>query len=100
MVQISWTKLAISDLQEIHDYIARDSKTFAKLQIVRIRSQTRILKSQPAIGRIVPEIDQADIRELIQGSYRIIYKIISKERIDIITIHHSSRNLQGRKIEK
>ena len=100
MVQVNWTKLAISDLQEIHDYIARDSKTYAKLQIVRIRSQTRILKSQPEAGRVVPEIDQEDIRELIQGSYRIIYKIVSKERIDIITIHHSSRDLQSRNIEK
>ncbi len=50
-------------------------------------------------GKMVSEIDQDNIRELIEGSYRIIYKIVKDNQIDILTIHHSSRDLTRRKIE-
>ena len=93
MVQINWTKLALLDLKEIHDYIARDSKKYAKLQVIRIKSRTSVLKKQPALGRVVPEIAEENIRELILGNYRIIYRIVSTSRIDILTIHHSARDL-------
>jgi len=43
---------------------------------------------------MVPEIEDESIRELILGSYRIIYKIVSQERIDILTVHHSARMLK------
>jgi len=94
MVQINWTFQAKDDLKSITDYISRDSKLYAKLQIVRIRNRTRVLKSQVRLGKIVSEIDRKNIRELIEGRYRIIYKIVSKTRIDILTIHHSSRDLK------
>lgn len=96
MVQINWTKLALTDLKEIHDYIARDSRKYAKLQVIRIRSQTTVLKKQTSLGRIVPEIRENNIRELIFGNYRIIYRIVTNTRIDIITIHHSARDLSKR----
>lgn len=99
MVQVNWTFQAKDDLKSIADYITRDSKLYAKLQVVRIRNRTRILKSQIRIGKIVPEIDKKNIRELIEGRYRIIYKIVSKNRIDILTIHHSSRDLKRRNIK-
>lgn len=99
MVQINWTKLALSDLQQIHDYIARDSKKYAKLQVIRIKSQTTVLKKQSSLGRVVPEIGEKSIRELIIGNYRIIYRLVSKERVDILTIHHSARDLSSRKVK-
>ena len=67
--------------------------------IYRIRNRTDILKKHIYIGRIVPEINREYIRELIEGNYRIIYKIVSKQQIDILTIHHSSRDLSKQKIE-
>lgn len=98
MVQINWTIQAKNDLQDIAAYIAKDSKNYAKLQVVRIISRTKILKSQIYAGKIVEEIDQKNIRELIEGNYRIIYKVVNTERIDILTIHHSARDLYRRKI--
>ena len=44
------------------------------------------------------EIKNENFREIIEGNYRIIYKVISSERIDIITVHHSARDLTKRKI--
>ena len=99
MVQINWTFQSKGDLKSIADYISRDSKLYAKLQVVRIRNRTRILKSQIRLGKIVPEIDNKNIRELIEGRYRIIYKIVSKNRIDILTVHHSSRDLKRTNIK-
>ena len=70
MVQINWTTQAKEDLKSIADYIAIDSVKYAKLQIIRLKSRTQILKSHLRAGRIVPEMELDDIRELIEGNYR------------------------------
>ncbi len=98
MVQINWTNLAVEDLKGIHDYISRDSKKYAKIQVLRLRTRTNILKKHPLSGKQVPEYNDDNFRELIEGNYRIIYKLVSVERIDILTIHHSSRDLEKRQI--
>ena len=98
MVEIIWTQLAVNDLKEIHDYIAKDSKRYAGNQIKRIRAKTSILKSNPLVGRIVPELEISQIRELIEGNYRIIYKIRNRKTIEILTIHHSARDFSSREI--
>jgi plasmid stabilization system protein ParE len=82
------------DLKNIYEYIAADSSYYAKIHINRIRTKARALKQQPRLGRVVPEMGIENIRELIFGSYRIIYRIVNPERIDIITIYHSARILK------
>ena len=99
MVRINWTFQAKGDLKDIAEYISKDSKRYAKLQVTRLKTRTRILKTQTRSGKIVSEINQENIRELIEGSYRIIYKIVEDNQIDILTIHHSARDLTRRKIE-
>jgi toxin ParE1/3/4 len=98
MVQINWTLQAKDDLKSIVEFIARDSVRYAKLQVVKIKTQTAVLKSHPQAGKVVMEMSDKRIRELIEGNYRIIYKIISKNRVDILTIHHSARDLKTREI--
>lgn len=99
MVLINWTFQAKDDLKGIAEYISKDSKRYAKYQVFKIRNRTKILKKYIQIGKKVPEINQGNIRELIEGNYRIIYKIISKSQIDILTIHHSARDLSRREIK-
>ena len=96
MVQVKWTNLAVEDLKEIHDYVSRDSANYARIQLIRIKSRTKILKSLPFSGRIVPEYNDENYRELIEGNYRIIYKIVNKHLIDILTVHHAARDLSKR----
>jgi addiction module RelE/StbE family toxin len=98
MVQINWTIQAKDDLKAIAEYISKDSKQYAKLQVIRLKNRTSILKTQIRAGKIVTEISRENIRELIEGSYRIIYKIVEDNQIDILTIHHSARDLARRKI--
>ena len=94
MAEIRWTNYAFLDLKDIFDYIARDSKKYAYHQTKKLQEKTKILKDNPNLGRKVPELDKDDIRELIEGNYRIIYKILSKDQIDIISVFHSARLLR------
>ena len=99
MVRINWTFQAKDDLKGIADYISKDSKRYAILQVGRLKNRTQILKTLIRSGKIVPEINRENIRELNEGSYRIVYKIVANNQIDILTIHHSARDLT-RKIIK
>ena len=98
MVQVSWTFQAKDDLKTIAEYIKLNSVRYAKLQVIKIKTRTHILKSHPQAGRIVPEIESEEIRELIEGNYRIIYKVGSNSKVDVLTIHHSARDLTKREI--
>ena len=51
---------------------------------------------KPELGRIVPELELENIRELIEGNYRIIYRKSEKQIIEILTIHHSARDFNVR----
>lgn len=91
MVQVVWLKSARNDLLEIFEFIAKDSKRYAKLQVNKIQSATELLKSDVEIGRIVPELNDYKIREIIVRNYRIIYRILNAELIHVLFIHHTSR---------
>ena len=74
MVQINWTPDSLSDLRDIAKYIGKDSKYYAKIQVVKIKLRVEILFKQPLSGSIVHEFNRTDLRQLIEGNYRIIYK--------------------------
>jgi addiction module RelE/StbE family toxin len=94
MVKIIWTEFAIEDLKLIHDYISKDSRVYADKFIEKLISRVDQLESNPYSGRIVPEFNIEMIRELIEGNYRIIYKINS-DFIGIVRVHHSARQLKS-----
>ena len=93
MVNVIWTELAIEDLKSIHDYISLDSKVYADRFVEKIFSRVDQLKSHPQSGRVVPEFRAEIIRELIEGRYRIIYKV-NPDSIAITRVHHSARDLK------
>jgi plasmid stabilization system protein ParE len=75
MVQISWSDLAVDDLRSIYDFIANDSAFYAERQIARFIERTEQLMAFPESGRVVPEFNDKNLRELIEGNYRIIYSL-------------------------
>lgn len=93
MVQIKWLKSAKTDLKEIYDFISLDSKRYAKHQVEKIQSKTDILKTGTVIGKKVSEIDDEKVREIFEGNYRIIYRIISEDEIHILLVHHGAKDL-------
>jgi addiction module RelE/StbE family toxin len=100
MVKIVWTEQAIQDLTEIGDYIANDSERYAREIVQSLFESVLLLKSHPKAGRIVPEYGLTYLRELIRGSYREVYRIVDKFRIDILTVHHSARLLKIPRISR
>jgi toxin ParE1/3/4 len=94
MAQVSWTKLAIEDLKSIYEHISIDSKQYAWRLVEKITERVGQLETFPVRGRIVPEFENETIRELIEGNYRIVYKIKSKQEVAIVRVHHSSRLLK------
>jgi len=64
------------------------------MTVTKIHFRVSSLKSQPQLGRIVPEFEESNIRELISGNYRIVYEIIDNKKIDILRIYHSARLLK------
>ena len=91
MVKINWTNFALKDLNEIADFISKDSVRYAQMTVKYLFESPTLLKTHPKAGRIVPEFKEENLRELIRGSYRIVYRIVDKNRIDILTVHHSAR---------
>jgi plasmid stabilization system protein ParE len=71
-VRIRWTKTAKSHLRAIHDYIANDSPYYARGMIDRLTKRVGILTTFPEIGPVVPEYNQASIRELFEHPYLVL----------------------------
>ena len=100
MVEVKFTIQSLTDLEDICNYISKDSEYYAQMQIQKLVTRTDVLETFPQIGRIVPELKQKSIRELIEGNYRIIYRIVSKQTIHVLTFHHSKRKLKKTLIRK
>ncbi len=92
MVRVNWTDQALDDIENIAQFIEKDSPKYAHIQVQRFFDKVKILETHPHAGRIVPEINREDLRELIQGNYRIVYRVVADTLIDIITVHHSRRS--------
>jgi plasmid stabilization system protein ParE len=90
VTSLRWTQVAADDLAAIHQYIARDSPRYAQLVVERIIQRVEGIAEFPEAGRIVPELERADIRELISGSYRIVYWL-DRDVAHVLTIFRASR---------
>lgn len=90
---LDWSPEAIEDVESIASYIERDSPWYAKAVASRIVETAENIPDFPELGRIVPEIGDAAIRERFVYSYRIIYRI-EAGGILIAAVIHGSRLLQ------
>ena len=91
---VKWSVPARNDLKQIHDYIAKDSKYYARKVIQEIVAKTETLIELPEIGRIVSEISDQNVRELIVYSYRLIYEM-SGAGVEILAIIHGRRDFNS-----
>lgn len=94
-MKANWTAKALVRLQQVHDYIARDQPINARNFVGRLTERADAIARQPHAGRIVPDYARQDIREVHEGAYRIVYRILA-DRIDILTVRHGARLLPRR----
>jgi plasmid stabilization system protein ParE len=97
-VKIIWSPLSVERVTEIARYIASDKPKAARVWVKQLFELVAQLKSFPYSGRIVPEINDNSIRELIFSNYRIIYRIELKQ-ISILTVRHLRQILPDSDIE-
>lgn len=90
--QVAWAETAWRDLERIADYIAEDSPGYAAAFVRRVRDRARSLEQMAERGRVVPELEEPAVRELIVGSYRLIYEI-EGAGVNVLGLIHGARDL-------
>ena len=91
-VRVRWSESALDDLDRALAYIAADNPGAAKKLGRKARESTRKLKDYPDSGRVVPEFQNIEIRELIVGPFRLIYRRTQVEA-RIVCILRAERDL-------
>lgn len=97
-MKVLWSPLAVERVSEIAQYIARDNPSAAEKWVKTIFNKVGRLKTFPQSGRPLPETGDQNIRELIHGNYRIIYRI-EKIRVSILTVRHGKQILPVEEME-
>lgn len=87
---LHWTEQAVSRLEEIHDYVARNNADAAARLIERLLDRAAALEQFPEVGRIVPEFPGGGLRELVEGSYRIVYRLRG-QWVEVFTVFEAYR---------
>ena len=89
---VRWTQRAAGDLVAIGQYIADDNPDAARRFVERLRRRAREAARVPLAGRTVPEVQRDDVREVLWGSYRIVYRV-TRGGIDVLTVFEGHRLL-------
>jgi addiction module RelE/StbE family toxin len=90
VTKLRWTAQAVEDVEAIRKFIANDSDAYADLVVARLLEAVERLELFPRSGRIVPELADPQLREIIEPPYRIAYRVI-EESIEILTVFRASR---------
>jgi plasmid stabilization system protein ParE len=83
----------VEDVEAVKAYVARDSERYAGLLAERLVAAVGRLESFPQSGRIVPEVGDESLREVIYGNYRLVYRL-QPESVEVVTVYHAARLLR------
>jgi len=90
--KVVWSLDSLNDILQIAEYIERDSHAYASSVVTKILGKTRLLKSFPFSGRVVPEEMEENVREHFVFSYRIIYEVRA-DTVFVLAVVHGKRML-------
>ncbi len=99
MTTLRWTEQAVEDIRAIREFIERDSPRYGHLVAERLVESTSQIALFPKAGRVVPEIGRQDVREIIVGEYRIVYRLEADVAV-LLTVFRSSRLFPARGLEE
>ena len=94
-MKVHWTDTAEGHLDAIYGYIFQDSPEYARRVVDRLTRRSQQIAEFPFSGRRVPEYDVDQIREVIEGSFRIIYHI-KADQVDVLAVIHGAMDVLGR----
>jgi plasmid stabilization system protein ParE len=93
-MKVRWTPRAAEDLVAIARYIAEDNPTAARTHAARLKAIAESVAHFPNRGRVMPEVGRPDVRELLEGNYRIVYRVFG-DRCDILTLFEGHKLFLG-----
>jgi len=91
--QVIWALTALDDLEKAAGYIEKDSPRYASILVEESFQAAKSLQQWFERGRIVPEIENQNIRELFVMNYRLVYQI-TPDAVFILGFIHGSRDLE------
>jgi len=94
--KVVWTKQGYSTLDEAVDYVAQDSLTAAQQLLQSALDSAESLSMFGERGRIVPELQQPNVRELLIQRYRLIYEVFDA-KVEILAFIPVRRDLWASK---
>lgn len=96
-MKIIWSPTAGNRIREIIDYISKDNPDAALNLIDQFEDKVERLKANPQAGKILEEINNEKIREIVvHKNYGVIYEI-NNESIEILTIRHFRQDFSDSK---
>lgn len=96
-MKIVWSSQARTDLRAIRDFIGRDSEHYASLQIERLLATVEGASAMPSRGHPVHEFMESGLREVHEGTYRIIYRVRDGE-FQVVTVVHMKQRITRRRL--
>jgi toxin ParE1/3/4 len=98
VAEIRWTDQALSDLDAVAEFISRDSASISRIVVEQAFRAVERLADFPESGRVVPETNRPDVREIFVYAYRIIYRV-KEPRVFILSVQHGAKLLKTLDIE-
>lgn len=92
-MKVVWTSEALRKLDEIESFIAQNNPERASAFIDLLLEKGDLIGSFPDMGRAVPELARSEIREILVGNYRIVYRR-TPAHIEILTVFEGHRSLR------
>ena len=91
-MKVRWTQQAFARLAAIEEYVAADRPQAAARLVSRLVRRGNALRRNPYLGRRVPELPGTELRELIEGNYRIVYRVRAPF-VHVLTVFEGHRHL-------
>ena len=92
--KVIWSDDALRDVEDIANYIEKDSHYYASAVVTKIIDITRILSTFPFAGRVVPEESIESVREHFVYRYRVIYEVTDNNIVYVLAVVPGERLLQ------
>lgn len=94
MIEVTWSPRSIADLEEIRAFIDADSPAWAELTVRRLVAAVERLQQFPDSGRVVPERQSPQLRDVVSGNFRVVYRR-GPGRVEIVTVFRGSRDFSA-----
>jgi toxin ParE1/3/4 len=96
-VRVEWTERALGHVRAIYAYIGDSSELYARRTADRLLARAEQLREFPLSGRMVPEYERPEVRELVEGPYRILYRYREGDDVALVLgVIHGRQRLPAR----